>query len=107
MAQPVVNLAVTLGRIAMANPIATASGCSGYGEELARFFDLSLLGAVTTKSITLKPREGHPPPRLAETRAGMLNAIGLANVGLERFLAEKLPVLAAYRVPVIDRKSVV
>ena len=101
MIRPEVDLSVTLGRIAMKNPIATASGCSGYGEELARFFDLSLLGAITTKSITLKPREGHPPPRLTESRAGMLNAIGLANVGLERFIAEKLPVLAAYDVPVI------
>ncbi len=101
MIRPEVNLCVTLGRIAMRNPIATASGCSGYGEELARFYDLSLLGAIVTKSITLKPREGHPAPRLVETRAGMLNAIGLANVGLERFLKEKLPVLAPLGVPVI------
>jgi dihydroorotate dehydrogenase (NAD+) catalytic subunit len=101
MIRPEVDLSVTLGRIAMKNPIATASGCSGYGEELAQFFDLSLLGAITTKSITLAPREGHPPPRLTETRAGMLNAIGLANVGIEKFLAEKLPALAAYSVPVI------
>jgi len=85
----------------MKNPIATASGCSGYGEELADFYDLSRLGAVVTKSITLRPREGHPPPRLVEVRAGMLNAIGLANVGLERFLSEKLPALARYDVPVI------
>jgi len=101
MIRPEVDLSVMLGRIAMKNPIATASGCSGYGEELAQFFDLSLLGAITTKSITLTPREGHPPPRLTETRAGMLNAIGLANVGIEKFLAEKLPALAAYSVPVI------
>jgi dihydroorotate dehydrogenase (NAD+) catalytic subunit len=101
MIRPEVDLSVTLGRIPMKNPIATASGCSGYGEELAQFFDLSLLGAITTKSITLKPREGHPPPRLTETRAGMLNAIGLANVGVEKFLAEKLPILQNYRVPVI------
>ena len=101
MIRPEVDLSVMLGRIAMKNPIATASGCSGYGEELAQFFDLSLLGAITTKSITLAPREGHPPPRLTETRAGMLNAIGLANVGIEKFLAEKLPALAAYSVPVI------
>jgi dihydroorotate dehydrogenase (NAD+) catalytic subunit len=93
MIRPEVDLSVTLGRIAMKNPIATASGCSGYGEELGRFFDLALVGAIITKSITLTPREGHVPPRLTETRAGMLNAIGLANVGLERFLAEKLPAL--------------
>jgi len=95
------DLAVTVGKIRMRNPIATASGCSGYGEELAAFYDLGLLGAVVTKSITLEPRDGHPPPRLVETRAGMLNAIGLANVGLEAFLAEKLPALARYDVPVI------
>jgi len=101
MIQPQLDLSVTVGRIAMKNPIATASGCSGYGEELARFYDLALLGAIVTKSITLNPREGHPPPRLTETRAGMLNAIGLANVGLEAFLGDKLPALAACRVPVI------
>jgi dihydroorotate dehydrogenase (NAD+) catalytic subunit len=101
MARPNVNLSVTLGRIEMKNPIATASGCSGYGEELNQFYDIGQLGAVVTKSITLKPREGHVPPRLTETRAGMLNAIGLANVGLERFLAEKLPVLERLKVPVI------
>jgi dihydroorotate dehydrogenase (NAD+) catalytic subunit len=101
MTQPSINLGVKLGRIAMANPIATASGCSGYGEELARFFDLSEIGAVVTKSITLKPRDGHVPPRLTETRAGMLNAIGLANVGLDRFLKEKLPVLESLRATVI------
>jgi len=96
-----VDLSVTVGKIRMKNPIATASGCSGYGEELAAFFDPSILGAIVTKSITLAPREGHPPPRLAETRAGMLNAIGLANVGLEAFLSGKLPALAQYDVPVI------
>ena len=101
MSDPKVDLAVTVGKIRMRNPIATASGCSGYGEELAAFYDPGLLGAIVTKSITLEPREGHPPPRLVETRAGMLNAIGLANVGLEAFLAEKLPVLARYDVPVI------
>jgi len=96
-----VDLSVRLGRIAMRNPIATASGCGGWGEELARFYDLSCLGAVVTKSVTLRPRPGHPPPRLVEVRAGLLNAIGLANVGLERFLAEKLPALRTWDVPVI------
>jgi dihydroorotate dehydrogenase (NAD+) catalytic subunit len=101
MTRPNVDLCVSLGRISMRSPIVTASGCSGYGEELARFYDLSRLGAVITKSITLEPREGHPPPRLIETRAGLLNAIGLANVGLERFLLEKVPALAAHNVPII------
>ena len=101
MIRPEPDMGVTLGRLRMKNPIATASGCSGYGEELAQFYDLALLGAIVTKSITLKPREGHPPPRLAEVRAGMLNAIGLANVGLEAFLRDKLPALARFEVPVI------
>ncbi|KPK47863.1 MAG: dihydroorotate dehydrogenase [Planctomycetes bacterium SM23_25] len=101
MTQPAIDLSVTVGKIAMKNPIATASGCAGYGEELARFYDPSVLGAIVTKSITLLPREGHPPPRLAEVRAGMINAIGLANVGLETFLTKKLPALAAWDVPVI------
>ena len=101
MSEAALDLGVTLGKVRMKNPIATASGCSGYGEELAQFFDISMLGAVTTKSITLRPRQGHPPPRLVETRAGLLNAIGLANVGLEAFLAEKLAALARFQVPVI------
>ena len=101
MSAPEIDLSVAVGRIAMKNPIATASGCAGYGEELARFYDPSILGAIVTKSITREAREGHPPPRLAEVRAGMLNAIGLANVGLEAFLNEKLPALAACDVPVI------
>jgi dihydroorotate dehydrogenase (NAD+) catalytic subunit len=97
MIRPETDLGVTVGKMRLRNPIATASGCSGYGLELAEFFDLGLLGAITTKSITLAPREGHPPPRIAETRAGMINAIGLANVGLEAFLADKLPALATCR----------
>jgi len=101
MTQPAIDLGVTVGTIAMKNPIATASGCAGYGDELAPFYDPSLLGAIVTKSVTLKAREGHPPPRLAEVRAGMINAIGLANVGLDVFLREKLPALEAYDVPVI------
>ncbi len=101
MADERVDLSVELGGLRLQNPVVTASGCSGYGEELAEFYDLSCLGAITTKSVTLRPREGHPPPRLAETRAGMLNAIGLANVGLEAFIAEKLPGLARFDVPVI------
>ncbi len=101
MPEQPIDLSVQVGPIAMKNPIATASGCGGYGEELAPFYDLSRLGAVVTKSVTLEPRQGHPPPRLVEVRAGMLNAIGLANVGLERFLAEKLPALARFDVPVI------
>lgn len=95
------SLEVHVGNLVMRNPVMTASGTSGYGEELAEFFDLDRLGAFVTKAITVEPREGNPTPRLAETRAGMVNAIGLANVGLERFLDEKLPWLRKHDVPVI------
>jgi len=78
----------------------TASGTAGYGEELSKFFDLSKLGAFVMKGISLKPWEGNPPPRVTETPAGMLNAIGLQNVGLKVFLKEKLPLIREHNVPV-------
>jgi len=95
------DLSVNIGGIPLLNPIMTASGTCGYGEELADVFNLSLLGAIVTKSITVEPREGHPPPRTAETESGMLNAIGLANVGVDRFIAEKLPFLEKFDTVVI------
>jgi dihydroorotate dehydrogenase (NAD+) catalytic subunit len=88
-----VNLAVDINGLKLKNPVLTASGCFAYGEEAAEIFDLSLLGGVITKSLTYLPREGHPPPKVHETACGMLNAIGLSNVGIERFLDEKLPFL--------------
>jgi len=88
------DLSVRICGIEFTTPIMTASGCCGYGEELAELFPLSKLGAIVTKSITAAPRLGHPPPRTAETAAGMLNAIGLANVGVDSFIAEKIPFLA-------------
>jgi dihydroorotate dehydrogenase (NAD+) catalytic subunit len=94
-------MAVQVGKIQMRNPVMTASGTAGYGPELAEFFDLAELGAFVTKAVTRKPRAGNDTPRLAETRAGMLNAIGLANVGLDVFLADKLPWLRGQKVPVI------
>ena len=87
------DLRVTLAGVEFANPIMTASGCCGYGEELAGIFSLKNLGALVTKSITQQPRLGHPPPRTAETASGMLNAIGLANVGVDKFIEEKIPFL--------------
>ena len=84
------DLKIKLGSVQLKNPIMTASGCCGYGEELAQAFGLSRLGALVTKSITREPRPGHPLPRTAETASGMLNAIGLANVGIDRFLADKV-----------------
>lgn len=95
------NLRVTIAGVELANPIMTASGCCGYGEELAEAFPLSKLGALVTKSITLKPRLGHKPPRTAETACGMLNAIGLANVGIDQFIAEKIPFLEKQKTRVI------
>jgi dihydroorotate dehydrogenase (NAD+) catalytic subunit len=79
----------------------TASGTFGYGEEYSEFVDLNKLGAIVAKGISLKPMEGNPPPRICETPCGMLNAIGLQNVGLGKFIKEKLPYLKKYDTPVI------
>jgi dihydroorotate dehydrogenase (NAD+) catalytic subunit len=84
---------VNLGGMRLKNPVLTASGTFGYGSELAPFFDLRRLGGIVAKSLTLEPRQGNLPPRIAETPAGMLNAIGLENVGVDAFIAEKLPLL--------------
>ena len=85
------DLAVQIGSLKLKNPVITASGTFGYGKEFASLMDLNLLGGIVVKGISLKPMEGNPPPRIVETPCGMLNAIGLANVGLEAFLSEKLP----------------
>lgn len=97
-----VDLTITLGgKLTLQNPILTASGTFGYGDEALDLVDVNQLGGLITKSITRHPREGHPPPRIAETPAGMLNAIGLANIGVERFCAEKLPFLGKLNTAVI------
>lgn len=83
------------------NPVWVASGTFGYGEEYAEIYDVSKLGAIVTKSITLEPRQGHPPPRVVETPSGMLNAIGLQNVGIDNFIKEKLPYLRGLNTRVI------
>jgi len=85
------DLAVQVGTLSLKNPVLTASGTFGYGQEFAPIMDPSLLGGVVVKGISLNPMGGNPPPRIVETPCGMLNAIGLANVGLEVFLSEKLP----------------
>ncbi|MEW6051649.1 MAG: dihydroorotate dehydrogenase [Candidatus Zixiibacteriota bacterium] len=95
------DLRVTIAGVEFTNPIMTASGCCGYGEELAACYPLSKLGALVTKSITLKPRLGHPPPRTAETASGMLNAIGLANVGIDAFVRDKIPFLEKQNTKII------
>lgn len=86
---------VQLGPLTLKNPIITASGTFGYGMEFMRYGDLSALGGICLKGISLEPREGNPMPRIAETPCGMLNAIGLQNVGVEKFLKEKLPYIPA------------
>lgn len=96
-----VDLSVSLGPLRLRNPVVTASGCFASGREMARFFDLSTLGAVVTKSVTLEPRVGLSPPRMAETASGMLNAIGLQNPGVDAWVARDLPWLAEQDVPVI------
>lgn len=87
------NLQVNIGGLVMKNPVTVGSGTFGYGQEYDRYFDVARLGAVTVKSLSLKPRSGNRPPRLVETPAGMLNAIGLQNVGIEAYLRDKLPFL--------------
>jgi len=95
------SLGVTLGKLELKNPIILASGTVGYGEEYGRLFDLGRVGAITVKGLSLTPRAGHPAPRLCETPSGLLNAIGLHNVGLKAFLTEKLPFLRKQTVKVI------
>jgi dihydroorotate dehydrogenase len=87
------NTSVKIGKLTLKNPVTVASGTAGYGEELARFFDISRLGAIFTKGLSLEPRRGNKGNRVLETPSGMLNSIGLENVGLKIFIDEKLPFL--------------
>src|SRR6187549_2339528 len=87
------DLSVRIGTLTLKNPLIAASGCFGYGTEYADLIDLSSLGGIAVKGLFLAEREGHPPPRIVETPAGMLNAIGLQGIGVHRFVAEKLPAL--------------
>ncbi len=96
-----VDLSIDLAGIRLRNPVMTASGTSGYGPEHAEIIELNRLGAFVTKAVSPEVRKGNPPERIVETRGGMLNAIGLANVGLERFISEKVPFLAQADVPAI------
>jgi dihydroorotate dehydrogenase (NAD+) catalytic subunit len=95
------SLAVDISGLRFKNPVLTASGTFGYGVEFARFFDISRLGGFCTKGLSLHPMEGNAPGRIAETPAGMLNAIGLENVGIDRFVTEKLPQLEPYDTHVV------
>lgn len=95
------RLSVELPGLSLKNPIMPASGCFGFGREYSQFYELSKLGAIMIKATTPEPRFGNPTPRVAETAAGMLNAIGLQNPGLKKVISEELPWLTQYDVPVI------
>jgi dihydroorotate dehydrogenase (NAD+) catalytic subunit len=94
-----VDISVDFAGLKLANPVFTVSGTCGYAVELADFMDINRLGGFITKSITLTPRKGNPPHRIVETDSGMLNAIGLANIGLDKFIEEKIPLLEKLTVP--------
>ena len=87
------DLSVSIGSLKLPNPLIAASGCFGYGLEYEHVVDLSLLGGIVSKGLFMKERQGHPPPRIVETPAGMINAIGLQGIGVHRFVKEKLPLL--------------
>jgi dihydroorotate dehydrogenase (NAD+) catalytic subunit len=90
-----IDLSVRIGSLTLKNPLIAASGCFGYGTEYSDVIDIASLGGVAVKGLFLAEREGHPPPRIVETPAGMLNAIGLQGIGVHRFIAEKMPELRA------------
>lgn len=96
-----IDLSINIGKLKLRNPVMLASGTVGYGNEISEFLNLEKLGAIVTKSLSLKPRKGNPPQRIVETPAGMLNAIGLTNVGVEVFIKEKIPFLKQYDVPLV------
>ena len=95
------DFGVKIGKLKLDNPVTVASGTFGYGEEFADLIDLKKLGAIVTKTITLKARQGNPMPRTCETPAGMLNSIGLENPGIDRFIEDKVPVLKKIGIPAI------
>ena len=95
------DLSVDVGAVHLANPIIAASGTFGYGIEFADLTDLNRLGGIVVKGLSLEPMEGAPAPRLVPTAAGMINAVGLQNVGVRRFISEKLPALRGYRTAII------
>src|SRR3990170_1142363 len=95
------DLSVKIAGIKLKNPVMVASGTFGYGEEYAKYIDLNKLGAIVVKGLSLTPREGNPPPRIVETSAGMLNSIGLQNIGIDSFVNDKLPFLEKFDTKVI------
>ena len=100
-----IDLSVSLAGVTLKNPVVVASGTFGFGREYGQFFDLSELGAICCKGLTLHPREGNPAPRIAETPMGILNSVGLQNPGVDAFLSHELPFLRQYDVKVIANIS--
>ncbi len=96
-----INLETNIGKLKLKNPVLVASGTFGYAKEFESLMDLTKLGGIVTKTLTVKPRLGNPPPRIVETPSGLLNAIGLQNVGVDAFIKEKLPYLKKLKVPII------
>ncbi|MGB9935562.1 dihydroorotate dehydrogenase [Thermodesulfovibrio yellowstonii] len=94
-------LEVKIGNLSFKNPVLTASGTFGYGLEYSQFVDLNILGGIVVKGLSLKPKQGNPPPRIYETPCGMINSIGLQNIGLEAFKKEKLPFLKKFNTNII------
>jgi len=95
------DLTVDIGSLKLKNPVMTASGTFGYGEEYSPYMDLNQIGAIVVKGLSLEPRMGNAPPRIMETPCGMLNAVGLQNIGVRAFIATKLPFLRQFETPVI------
>ena len=95
------NTKVKIGSISFENPIWVASGTFGYGTEIPELVDVEKLGAIVTKSITLNPREGNPPPRIVETSSGMINSIGLANIGVDKYISEMIPIYKNIKTKII------
>jgi len=95
------DMSVEIGSLKLRNPVMTASGTFGYGEEFSQYVDLEKIGAFVTKGLSLKPRAGNPTPRIVETPGGMLNAIGLQNVGIDAFIQKKVPFLRSVNTPAI------
>jgi dihydroorotate dehydrogenase (NAD+) catalytic subunit len=96
-----VHTQVSIGKLVLNNPVLVASGTFGYGDDCSDLTDVNKLGGIVTKSLSLKPRDGNPPTRIVETASGMLNSIGLANIGVKKFIEEKLPVLRKFSTRII------
>ncbi len=100
-----IDMSVDIGGLRLKNPVLVSSGTFGFGREYSKFYDLNSLGGIAVKGITLKPRKGNKPPRIAETAAGILNSVGLENPGLYGFMEKELPFLKRYKVPIIANIS--